>query len=158
MSTIDTLCFHRRCHGNQLIGLEQMSAQPPPYIPHPQTGPTAPGFNPALSTQPSAFPGSSYQTFPQSYPYGGDHSYYHGPPGHMGPPGAYHGQPGYQGYHGGPHGGPHCAPHGVCGEQPKHTVFVVEQRHDDDDGDDCFAACTAALCCCCLMDMMDHDC
>ncbi|XP_023257566.1 cysteine-rich and transmembrane domain-containing protein 1 [Seriola lalandi dorsalis] len=133
--------------------------QPPPYRPHFPEGHSAPGYPPALISQPAAFPGSSYQTFPQTYA-GGDHSYYHGPPGTpgpMGPPGAFMTQPGYPGYHGGPTGAPcHWDGPRPYGEQPKQTVFVVEQQDQGGNDDSCLAACSAALCCCCLWDMMSH--
>ncbi|XP_040907964.1 cysteine-rich and transmembrane domain-containing protein 1-like isoform X1 [Toxotes jaculatrix] len=143
-----------------------MSEQPPPYRPHFPEGPSGPGYPPALSSQPAAFPGSSYQTFPQTYAGGGDHSYYHGspgpsvPPGPMGPPSAYMTQPGYQGYQSGPPGAPcHWDSSRPYGEPPKHTVFVVEQQNQGGGAEEsCLAACSAALCCCCLWDMMTSDC
>ncbi|XP_070773463.1 cysteine-rich and transmembrane domain-containing protein 1-like [Enoplosus armatus] len=134
-----------------------MSDQPPPYIPHPPSRPSAPGFPSAFSSQPAAFPGSPYQTFPQTYTGGGDHSYYQGPPG---PPEPYQTQPGYHGYQSGPPGTSHPwdGPK-MYGEPPKHTVFVVEQNRGDsgDAEESCLAACSAALCCCCLWDMLSHQ-
>ncbi|XP_022625073.1 cysteine-rich and transmembrane domain-containing protein 1 isoform X2 [Seriola dumerili] len=138
--------------------------QPPPYRPHFPEGHSAPGYPPALISQPAAFPGSSYQTFPQTYAGGGDHSYYHGPPGTpglpgpMGPPGAFMTQPGYPGYHGGPTGAPcHWDGPRPYGEQPKQTVFMVDQQDGGGGGgaeNSCLAACSAALCCCCLWEML----
>ncbi|KAM4546013.1 uncharacterized protein PAE49_018438 [Odontesthes bonariensis] len=116
-----------------------MSAQPPPYRPFFPEGPASPVFPPAFCTQPAAFPGSAYQTFPQNAT-GGDHAYYH--PGHAGRNGALGRQPGY-------HGNKHEAQH------PPNTVYVVEPRRDQDDGVGSYlAACSAALCCCCLWDLL----
>ncbi|XP_044078572.1 cysteine-rich and transmembrane domain-containing protein 1-like isoform X2 [Siniperca chuatsi] len=135
-----------------------MSDHPPPYLPHPPGGPSAPGFHSAFSSQPAAFPGSPYQTFPQTYTGGGDHSYYQGPSEPPGPPGPYLAQPGYQGYQSGSPGTSHPwdGPK-TYGEPPRHTVFVVEQQRGVDDSGaekSCLAACLAALCCCCLLDML----
>ncbi|XP_041807626.1 cysteine-rich and transmembrane domain-containing protein 1-like [Chelmon rostratus] len=132
-----------------------MSDHPPPYIPHPPGGPSAPGFPSALSSQPSAFTSSPYQT----YTGGGDPSYY---PGHQG---AYLTQPGYQGYQSGPPGTsqPWNDPK-TYGETPKHTVFVVEPNRGGAGGgggggteQSYLAACSAALCCCCLWDMLTRS-
>ncbi|KAL7389848.1 hypothetical protein ABVT39_010914 [Epinephelus coioides] len=128
---------------------------PPPYVPPVPGGPSAPGFSSAYSSQPATFPGSPYQTFPQTYTGGGDLSYYQGPTGPQGPPGPYLTQPGYQGYQSGPWEGPK-----MYGEQPKHTVFVVDQNYDDggaDGAESCLAGCSAALCCCCLWDMLTQN-
>nr|XP_029133070.1 cysteine-rich and transmembrane domain-containing protein 1-like [Labrus bergylta] len=120
----------------------RMSDYPPPYGPHTHAYP------PALDPQPPAFPGSSYQTFPQNYT-GGAGGY------PSGPQGAYMNQPGYQGYQSGPHG--------HYGEQarPNTTVVVVEQqrpREEESGAEEGFlAGCYAALCCCCLMDMLSDD-
>ncbi|GAA6224586.1 cysteine-rich and transmembrane domain-containing protein 1 [Lates japonicus] len=129
--------------------------QPPPYRPHFPEEPSAPDY-PALSSQPVAFPGSSYQTFPQAYAGGGDHTYYQGPPGLLRPPGAFMAQPGSQGFYSKPPktfqqwDGPR-----PYGEPPKHTVFVVQQQDQDDGADDsCLTTCSAALCCCFLWDML----
>ncbi|XP_076606606.1 uncharacterized protein LOC143332730 [Chaetodon auriga] len=135
-----------------------MSDLPPPYIPHP---PSAPGFPSALSSQPSAFAGSPYQT----YTGGGEHSYYQAAPGPMGPPGTYLTQPRYQGYQSGPPGAsqPWDNPK-TYGEAPKHTVFVVDQNRGGSGGGggggterSYLAACSAALCCCCLWDMLTRN-
>ncbi|XP_026166076.2 cysteine-rich and transmembrane domain-containing protein 1-like [Mastacembelus armatus] len=131
-----------------------MSAdQPPPYHPYFPEGPSVPGFPPALSSQPTAFPGTSFQTFPQTYTGGGDHSYYHGTPGTTG---AFTSQPGYQGYQSGAQGVPQhwdgSKPHG---EPPKQRVFMVDQQNRGAGlKDSCLAACSAVLCCCCLWDML----
>ncbi|XP_059206974.1 cysteine-rich and transmembrane domain-containing protein 1-like [Centropristis striata] len=140
------------------------SDNPPPYVPHPPGGPSAPGGPAAFSSQPAAFPGAPYQTFPQTYTGGGDYGYYHGasgPPGPPGPPGHFLTQPGYQGYHSGPPGAscPWDGPK-THREHTKPTVFLVERGHDhEDDGgfiQSCLSACSAALCCCCLLDMFTH--
>ncbi|XP_035803680.1 cysteine-rich and transmembrane domain-containing protein 1-like [Amphiprion ocellaris] len=95
-----------------------MSAEaPPPYHPHLSDAAASP---PALS----CFPGSSYQTFPQTF-----HTHYHGDPGLTAP-----------GYQDGPVG------------PPKHTVYVVEQHHHDDGGGG--DSCLAVLCCCFLWNLL----
>ncbi|KAK2882337.1 cysteine-rich and transmembrane domain-containing protein 1-like isoform X1 [Channa argus] len=127
-----------------------MSAdQPPPYRPHFPEGPSAPGFPPALGSQPAAFPGSSYQT----YAGGGGHSYYQGP---TVAPMAFMSQTGYQGYQGGTPGASyHWDGPKPYGEPPKPTVFMMGQQ-DQHHGvkDSCLKACSALLCCCCLWDML----
>ncbi|XP_069578182.1 cysteine-rich and transmembrane domain-containing protein 1-like [Brachyistius frenatus] len=115
-------------------------------------GPPAPGYPPALISQPGTFPGSPYQryygnrlhsllqTFPQTYAVGGDPSYHGGHhPGAMPPHGASPTQPGY-------HGAPYA---------PKQTVYLVDGHRDQGGGSDsCLAACSTALCCCCLWDLL----
>ncbi|XP_029029431.1 cysteine-rich and transmembrane domain-containing protein 1-like [Betta splendens] len=124
------------------------SDPPPPYRTHFPEGASAPGFTPALSSQPAAFASSSYQIFPQTYT-GGDQSFYQGCPG------AFVSQPGYQGYHSGAPGAAYrwdgSKPYA---EPPKHTVFMMgpqDQHHGMKDS--CLKVCSALLCCCCLWDM-----
>ncbi|XP_044226105.1 cysteine-rich and transmembrane domain-containing protein 1-like [Thunnus albacares] len=148
--------------------VQMSSEQPPPYVPHPYGGPSAPNFPPAFSSPPGTFPGSPYQTYPaQTYSGGGEHAYYQGPPGPHGPCMS---QPGHQSYQSGPYGphgahgahGAHGPPghwdgHSPCGEPPKQTVYLVERDRGDGDDGDCMSACATALCCCCLWDMLTHD-
>ncbi|XP_061595132.1 cysteine-rich and transmembrane domain-containing protein 1-like [Cololabis saira] len=119
-----------------------MSEQPPPYRPFFPEGPPTSGFPPAFYSQPSVFPGSAYQTFPQTFT-GGDPAYYN--PGNVG-----HAvmQPGYRGDKFEP-------PH-----RPKQTVYVMEPGTRGGSGGGILggigsylAPCSAALCCCCLWDM-----
>ncbi|XP_038156618.1 cysteine-rich and transmembrane domain-containing protein 1-like isoform X2 [Cyprinodon tularosa] len=119
-----------------------MSEQPPPYRPFfPEGPPLSPGFCPP----PTAYPGSTYQTFPQSFP-ASDHTIYQ--PGHVGPPGVSVIPPGYYGDH---RGNQHHPSH-----PPKPSVMVVDQRPDQPQGSfgSYLAACSAALCCCCLWDLL----
>ncbi|XP_036974548.1 cysteine-rich and transmembrane domain-containing protein 1-like [Acanthopagrus latus] len=143
-----------------------MSDQPPPYIPHPPIGPSAPGFPSAFNPQPSAFPASPYQTFPQTS--GGDPFYYQGQMGQMGPghmpnPGPFLVQPGFQGYQSEPPGPCHSWGNPKTYGQPdKNTMFVVDQNCGSNSGGggaekSCLAACSAALCCCCLWDLLTHN-
>ncbi|XP_078100692.1 uncharacterized protein LOC144513477 [Sander vitreus] len=121
---------------------------PPQYFPQPPGGPSAPGYPAGFSSQPAAFPGAPYQTYPQAYTGGGDHYPFpapSGPPGPQGPLGPYLNQPGYQGYQ------------GYQREQPKTTVFVADPNHGINRGGDskssCLAGCLAAMCCCFLLDI-----
>ncbi|XP_030602109.1 cysteine-rich and transmembrane domain-containing protein 1-like [Archocentrus centrarchus] len=115
--------------------------QPPPYHPHFPEGPSAPTFPSVLASQPGLFPGSPYQTFPQSC--------YHQHPGYgapMPPQGSFGTQPAYQGGLDGSAGASY---------PPKHTVYVVDQHQDRDGGrKSCLAACSTLLCCCCLWDLL----
>ncbi|XP_028278089.1 cysteine-rich and transmembrane domain-containing protein 1-like [Parambassis ranga] len=121
------------------------SDRPPPYFPlFPEGAPTFPS---ALSSQPTAYPGSPYQTFPPAG--GAGHSYYQTHPpaaGLMSPHGPLLTQPGYQGGHDGPHSAPY---------PPKPAVYVVERHQNQEGGGRSWLApCSAALCCCCLWDAL----
>ncbi|XP_035480486.2 cysteine-rich and transmembrane domain-containing protein 1-like isoform X2 [Scophthalmus maximus] len=128
--------------------------QPPPYRPFFPEGPVAPGGPPALISQPAAFTGSTYQTFPQNYAGGGAQTYF-GPPALMGPPLAFNIQPGFQE---GPWGEACKTSYHWKGPPPKHTVFVVEQQDEGGGGGgskhSCLSVCSTILCCCCLWNML----
>ncbi|XP_011482128.1 cysteine-rich and transmembrane domain-containing protein 1 [Oryzias latipes] len=113
-----------------------MSGQPPPpYHPYIPDGAPPPSFPPAFVSQPPFFPGSIYQTFPQTT----DSTYHH--PGQVG-----HGVGALLGYLGDKQEHP---------QPPKHAVNVMEPRpHQERSVGSYLAACSAALCCCCLWDLL----
>ncbi|CAK6979374.1 uncharacterized protein LOC128371695 [Scomber scombrus] len=120
----------------------------------------------SFSSPPGTFPGSPYQTYPAQTCMG--EQYYQGPPDHHGAHGG-HGAYGAHGAHGA-QGGPgacmtqpgyqSCDPHhhGVHGEPPKQTVYLVEREPEQDPAGDCLSACMAAMCCCWLIEMMTDHC
>ncbi|KAK5601948.1 hypothetical protein CRENBAI_018589 [Crenichthys baileyi] len=122
-----------------------MSEQPPPYRPFFPEGPPPSTFSPAFCSPPTTFTGSTYQTFPQSFPTPDLSIFQPGYAGQQGmsvmPPGCY----------GDPRGNKHDSPY-----PPKPTVLVVEQRPNQPEGGigSYLAACSAALCCCCLWDLL----
>ncbi|XP_029956713.1 uncharacterized protein LOC115395349 [Salarias fasciatus] len=130
---------------------------PPPYRPLGPDGPSAPVFSSGLMSAPGTFPGSPYQTFPQSFSGGGDLSYYQGSggvAGSMPPLGPMVTQPGYQV---GPPGSP------VAPYPSKHTVFVVHPQQEAASGGvsgmgSRLAALSTALCCCSLLPLAFQHC
>ncbi|KAM4726201.1 uncharacterized protein FYW61_012058 [Anableps anableps] len=122
----------------------QMSEQPPPYRPFFPEGPPPSTFSPAFYSPSTTFPGSTYQTFPQSSPAPDQTIFQPGPAGQQG--GSVM-PPGYYGDHRGNQHESHPA---------KPTVLVMEQRRRQPAGGGAsyLAACSAALCCCCLWDLL----
>ncbi|KAF7206770.1 cysteine-rich and transmembrane domain-containing protein 1 [Nothobranchius furzeri] len=120
-----------------------MSEQPPPYRPFFPEGPPSSPFPPAFCLPPAVFPGSTYQTFPQTFT-GGDQTFHS--PGPAGPIGTSVTQSGYLSNHGDHHGNK---------QPPKHPVYLVDQSSGRRGGIGSYlAACSAALCCCCLWDLL----
>ncbi|XP_043996859.1 cysteine-rich and transmembrane domain-containing protein 1-like [Gambusia affinis] len=111
-----------------------MSDYPPPYRPFFPDDSSPSMFPPGFYSPPTAFPGSAYQTFPQTIIQ----------PGPAPQQGASVMSPAY-------YDNKHQASHPA-----KPTVLLMDPRTNQQPGGigSYLAACSAALCCCCLWDLL----